>query len=62
MERLEARRFIEEYSGESDQSSCLLELAKLDYNKVQSLHQAELTEITRFLTILLSSKFSHKKG
>nr|WDY79046.1 geraniol synthase [Actinidia chinensis] len=49
MERLEARRFIEEYSGESDQSSCLLELAKLDYNKVQSLHQAELTEITRWL-------------
>ncbi|PSR95306.1 Terpene synthase, partial [Actinidia chinensis var. chinensis] len=48
MERLEARRFIEEYSGESDQSSCLLELAKLDYNKVQSLHQAELTEITRW--------------
>lgn len=43
MERLEARRFIGEFSRESDQSPYLVELAKLDYNKVQSLHQAELT-------------------
>ncbi|KAL6975737.1 geranyl diphosphate diphosphatase [Sarracenia purpurea var. burkii] len=48
MERLETRRFIEEYSRESDQSLHLLELAKLDYNKVQSLHRAELAEITRW--------------
>ncbi|KAG5551796.1 hypothetical protein RHGRI_010025 [Rhododendron griersonianum] len=48
MERLEARRFIGEYGRESDQSPYLVELAKLDYNKVQSLHQAELTEISRW--------------
>ncbi|KAF7146169.1 hypothetical protein RHSIM_Rhsim04G0058400 [Rhododendron simsii] len=48
MERLEARRFIGEFSRESDQSPYLVELAKLDYNQVQSLHQAELTEISRW--------------
>nr|ALL56347.1 geraniol synthase [Camptotheca acuminata] len=48
MARLEARRFIEEYIRESDHSSALLELAKLDYNKVQLLHQSELNEISRW--------------
>ncbi|KAA8531159.1 hypothetical protein F0562_005927 [Nyssa sinensis] len=48
MERLEARRFIEEYTRESDHSSALLELAKLDYNQVQLLHQSELNEISRW--------------
>ncbi|XP_052208152.1 monoterpene synthase TPS4, chloroplastic-like [Diospyros lotus] len=46
MVRLEARRFIEEYSKRSDQNSYLLELAKLEYNKVQALHQSELAEVT----------------
>lgn len=54
MERLEARRFIGEFRRESDQSPYLVELAKLDYNRVQSLHQAELTEISR--------SFSHFVG
>ncbi|CAI9090339.1 OLC1v1025091C2 [Oldenlandia corymbosa var. corymbosa] len=48
MVRLEARRFIEEYSKENGHNPDLLELAKLDYNKVQSLHQMELSEITRW--------------
>ncbi|KAM7498239.1 hypothetical protein LguiA_022653 [Lonicera macranthoides] len=48
MARLEARRYIEEYSNESDHNSTLLELAKFDYNKVQSLHQMELAEISRW--------------
>ncbi|KAL3509620.1 hypothetical protein ACH5RR_029021 [Cinchona calisaya] len=48
MARLEARRYIEEYSNESGHNPDLLELAKLDYNKVQSLHQMELSEITRW--------------
>lgn len=47
MARLEARRYIQEYSEESGHDPDLLELAKLDYNKVQSLHQMELSEITR---------------
>lgn len=48
MERLEASSFIGEYGRESDQSPYLVELAKFDYNKVQSLHQEELTEISRW--------------
>ena len=51
MARLEARRFIEEYGGESDHNPDLLELAKLDYNKVQSLYQMELSEISRYYFI-----------
>ena len=47
MARLEARRYIQEYSEEIGHDPNLLELAKLDYNKVQSLHQMELTEISR---------------
>lgn len=50
MERLEARSFIGEYGRESDQSPYLVELAKFDYNKVQSLHQEELTEISRLFS------------
>nr|AJT35508.1 geraniol synthase [Gentiana rigescens] len=49
MARLEARRYIEEYGKfENNYNPDLLELAKLDYNKVQSLHQMELSEITRW--------------
>nr|AFI47926.1 geraniol synthase 1 [Olea europaea] len=48
MARLEARRYIEEYGNESDHDPALLELARLDYNKVQLQHQMELAEITRW--------------
>ncbi|KAJ9542355.1 hypothetical protein OSB04_028861 [Centaurea solstitialis] len=48
MARLESRRYIEEYGNESDHIPILLELAKLEYNQVQSLHQMELAEITRW--------------
>nr|QEV81851.1 terpene synthase 12 [Prunella vulgaris] len=48
MGRLEARRFIEEYSKQSGHDEELLELATLDYNRVQAQHQMELTEITRW--------------
>lgn len=47
MARLESRRYIEEYGRESGHKLALLELAKLDYDNVQSLHQLELTEISR---------------
>lgn len=47
MARLEARRYIEEYGNESDHDPAVLELARLDYNKVQLQHQMELAEITR---------------
>ncbi|XP_071706572.1 monoterpene synthase TPS4, chloroplastic-like isoform X2 [Rutidosis leptorrhynchoides] len=48
MERLEARRYIEEYGNEEDHNPMVLEFAKLDYNHVQSLFQKELVEITRW--------------
>ncbi|KAK1411364.1 hypothetical protein QVD17_37912 [Tagetes erecta] len=48
MERLEARRFIKEYDNDNDHDPILLELAKYDYNMVQSVLQRELAEITRW--------------
>ncbi|KAK6163880.1 hypothetical protein DH2020_000744 [Rehmannia glutinosa] len=48
MARLEARRYIEQYATYSDHDPALLELATLDYNKVQAQHQVELAEITRW--------------
>ncbi|RVW72497.1 putative terpene synthase 11 [Vitis vinifera] len=48
MARLEARNYIDEYSRESNPNSVLLELAKLDFDMVQSLHQKELAEIVRW--------------
>lgn len=53
MARLESRRYITRdhdttNTREREQSNYILELAKLDYNRVQSLHQAELAEISRW--------------
>nr|QYL01199.1 terpene synthase 9 [Stevia rebaudiana] len=57
MERLEARRFIEEYGNVDDHNPILLEFAKYDYNMVQSVLQRELIEINRWWEHLgLSSK------
>ncbi|MCH97920.1 myrcene synthase [Trifolium medium] len=47
MVRLEARNYMEEYSKSSYQIPALLELAKLDSDMIQSLHQRELAEICR---------------
>jgi (3S)-linalool synthase len=47
MARLEARNYMEEYSQTSNQIPALLELAKIDSDMIQSLHQRELTEICR---------------
>ncbi|XP_077239890.1 putative terpene synthase 11 [Tasmannia lanceolata] len=47
MVRLEAKKYIEECGKESS-SSVLLELATLDFNMVQSLHQREMVEILRW--------------
>nr|UZT70948.1 terpene synthase 3 [Paeonia delavayi] len=48
MERLEARNYIDEYSRGNNCSMALLELARLDFDMVQSLHQKELEEIFRW--------------
>ncbi|XP_071708239.1 monoterpene synthase TPS4, chloroplastic-like [Rutidosis leptorrhynchoides] len=60
MERLEARRYIEEYGNEEDHNPMVLEFAKLDYNHVQSLFQKELVEINRWWKHLgVTSKVSY---
>ncbi|KAJ4729952.1 Geraniol synthase [Melia azedarach] len=48
MARLEAGNYINEYSREWNHNPTLLELAKLDFNMVQSSHQRELAEIHRW--------------
>ncbi|CAL5200497.1 unnamed protein product [Lathyrus oleraceus] len=48
MARLEARNYMDEYSHASNQIPALLELAKLDNDMIQSLHQTELAEICRW--------------
>ncbi|XP_043699312.1 probable terpene synthase 9, partial [Telopea speciosissima] len=54
MVRLEARNFINVYEKEhmKESSSILLELAKLDFNIVQSVHQRDLQELSRWWTDL----------
>ncbi|KAL5082080.1 hypothetical protein RYX36_010501 [Vicia faba] len=48
MARLEARNYMDEYRHASNQVPTLLELAKLDSDMIQSLHQRELAEICRW--------------
>lgn len=47
MPRLETRNFIDHYESDSGKNPVLLELAKLDYNLTQSVHQKELQELTK---------------
>nr|POE87210.1 putative terpene synthase 9 [Quercus suber] len=42
--RVEARNFIDVYQKDNKRNLTLLELAKLDYNLVQSVHQREIKE------------------
>ncbi|CAI8592700.1 unnamed protein product [Vicia faba] len=48
MIRLEARNYMDEYSHATNQIPALMELAKLDFDMIQSLHQRELAEICRW--------------
>ncbi|KAK1418494.1 hypothetical protein QVD17_27639 [Tagetes erecta] len=48
MERLEARKYIEEYGNEDDHNPIVLEFAKYDYNNVQASLQKELLEVARW--------------
>jgi isoprene synthase len=47
MLRLEARWYIEAYNKREGANSLLLELAKLDFNIVQSVFQRELQDLSR---------------
>ncbi|MBA0702682.1 hypothetical protein Goari_000021 [Gossypium aridum] len=46
MPRLEARWFIEAYEKNKDKNPIILELAILDYNIVQSIHQEDLRYVS----------------
>ena len=47
VQRLEARHYISIYREESSHNEALLTFAKLDFNKLQKLHQKELSDISR---------------
>ncbi|RVW82864.1 Valencene synthase [Vitis vinifera] len=48
LERLEARWYISVYQDEAFHDKTLLDLAKLDFNLVQSLHKEELSNLARW--------------
>ncbi|GER30646.1 geraniol synthase, partial [Striga asiatica] len=48
MEGLEARLYIQQYAKQQSHEPALLELAVMDYNRVQVQHQSELSKITRW--------------
>ncbi|KAK1280550.1 hypothetical protein QJS04_geneDACA014300 [Acorus gramineus] len=47
MQRLEALWFIDQYERQGDINTELLNLAKLDFNMVQSVHQESLRSLSR---------------
>ncbi|KAL9457852.1 hypothetical protein AB3S75_006822 [Citrus x aurantiifolia] len=57
LQRLEARQYIPIYHEEPSHNEALLTFAKLDFNKLQKLHQKELGDISRWWKEL---DFTHK--
>lgn len=53
MQRLEARWYIDAYSKRSDANQLLLQLAKLDFNMVQSTLQTDLKDMSRYICVFL---------
>lgn len=51
MPRIEARNFIDIYQTNQAKNLALLELAKLDYNLVQSVYQTELKELAKYVLL-----------
>ncbi|KAF2285852.1 hypothetical protein GH714_008426 [Hevea brasiliensis] len=46
--RLEARHYIDAYTRDKSRNTTLLQFAKLDFNRLQELHQKELNGITEW--------------
>ncbi|XP_050231425.1 valerianol synthase TPS1B-like [Mercurialis annua] len=58
MPRVEARQFISLYEGDESRDEILLNLAKLDFNRVQLVHQQELSDLSKWWSDLdLVSKY-----
>ncbi|CAL9755233.1 unnamed protein product [Musa acuminata subsp. burmannicoides] len=53
MPRLQTRWFIEASQWEAKMNPVLLELAKLDFNRVQIIYQRELREVSRYFKLAL---------
>ncbi|GMN25937.1 hypothetical protein TIFTF001_047766 [Ficus carica] len=49
LERLYARDYMSIYQDEASHNKALFELAKLDFNLLQSIHKLELSELSRYL-------------
>lgn len=61
LERLQAKYYVSIYQDEHNKS--LLELAKLDFNLVQSLHRKELSELSRYVHYThLKSSITYKRN
>lgn len=60
LHRLEARWYLDRYEAKEPHHRLLQELAKLDFNMVQSQHQKELQELSR-LFISFNCFFSKNK-
>ncbi|URE21983.1 hypothetical protein MUK42_37297 [Musa troglodytarum] len=56
MRRLLARDYISIYQEDATRDDAILELAKLDFNLLQSLHHEELENITKWWKDLAPSK------
>jgi len=52
MLRLESNWFINVYETKTDMEPVLLELAKLDFNMVQALHQEDLKHSSRYVELI----------
>nr|DAD38062.1 TPA_asm: hypothetical protein HUJ06_008703 [Nelumbo nucifera] len=63
MTKLEARHYISFYEKDPSRNEVLLKLAKLDFNRLQSLHLEELGEISRWWKDLdLASKIPYARN
>ncbi|KAK2639894.1 hypothetical protein Ddye_027689 [Dipteronia dyeriana] len=58
MPRLEALKFISFYEQEESRNETLLLFAKLDLNRVQLLHQQELSHLSRHMLIRLDREMT----
>ncbi|KAJ4700857.1 Sesquiterpene synthase [Melia azedarach] len=52
LQRLEARYYMSIYQEDPSHDKVLLTFAKLDFNKLQKMHQKELSDITRWWKVL----------